>query len=1115
MEKASILLPLLLLLHDCFFPPTKSLLLFASICFGAFTPAFSVDLSGPEMRVDELRCEYLKNPVGIESVRPRLQWRLTSTTRGQKQTGYRILVASAPGMLGQDRGDLWDSGKVDSEQTSQMNYAGSALGSRQSCFWKVMAWDKAGKPSQWSSVASWSMGLLLANDWRADWISDPTLADPLHRPLRPIHCFRSELASRPYASKWCVLDLGAAHLFDSVNLLPARPAKLNHDWRTVLFPVRFKIEVANEASFRDARVVSDQTKDDWKAPRTDDVPFKFSATMARYVRLVVTKLARWDGLDYGIALGGMTVGCGNQTLDVKSVSCSDSIESADYSKAFLGKASREVAIAPDSPQVIVTFPDVPASRTVSRVPMLRREFILGEKIQRATLYVSARGFYEFRLNGQRVGDQLLSPGYTDYYKRIPYQTFDVTNLLRPGTNAMGALLGYGWYAGHMNLARLRCIDGFFPQLIAQLEVELANNQRLVLTTDGKWRSTLSGPVLWSDLLDGEGYDCRKEFSGWDKPGFDDHEWKLAWAQPKGDVPLVSPGTPPVQAIQEIAPVQVKEVKPGILVYDFGQEISGYCRLKVDGPSGSRIRIRHAELIGQNGMIDTKNLWGTAAQEDYVLDGQGRRLLEPHFTYHGFRYVELTGMPKASAADALVAVNIRSGLDTVGEFTCSNEAYNRLMTATRWTQWNMLFDVPAGCAGRSERLSWLGDIRPCVQTVNFNMDANAFFLKYMVDIRDGQTAEGRFTDIAPHNHLRDFEGCIGSPGWADAGVSLPWDMYVSLGDRQLLKEHFDSAKRWVDYVRDCNANLLWLKARGQDWGDWLPAGSPSTAKPVGSTAFFAYSTGLVAQMATVLGKTEEAAKYGQLHADIRKAFAKAFVSPEGKIGNDSQGDYVLALQFNLLDEPSRSQAVARLKEAIHRADDHPTIGFWSCALPQVLSEIGEHELAEKLVLQPSRPSWRFIVDNSTTFWESFNADGRKLSLNHWTYSSIGEWLWRNVAGINPDPQQPGYRSVVIHPRPSAEVTSCKASYQSIRGLIEVSWSKEQGSFSMDISVPVGATAEVYLPAAAPTGVTESGRPAASVEGVKFLRQEKDRIVFRVESGKYQFRSEYDPIRLCHL
>ena len=948
-------------------------------------------------------------------------------------------------------------------------------------------------------------GLLQPQDWQATWISDATLADPANRPLRPIHCYRSELAAQPDVPKWIVLDLGSSQPITSVDLVPARPLKFNSDFRTVMFPLRFKIEIALDPAFSDAQVVADQTSEDFNTPRSNHCLFHFPAVSARYVRLAVTKLARWDGDDYGVALGGLAVNAGDKLVSGHAqVTCSDSIESPEYSKSYLVQEKNTVAFAPDSAAVTVDFPGVPTKRTVSRVPLLRREFTLDQAVKRATLYVTARGFYEFHLNGRRVGDELLDPGYTDYAQRIAYQTFDVTRLVHPGANAMGALLGFGWYAGHMNLFQLRCIDGFFPLLFAQLEVELVDGRHLTLVTDGAWRTTLSGPVRWSDLLDGEGYDSRREIPGWDKPGFDDQAWKPAYSQPRDGVALVAPHCQPVRAIQEMHPISMKEVKPDVYVYDLGQEISGYCRLKVDGASGTRIAVRHAEEIGPDGMIDVRNLWGVAAEDDYLLDGKGPHVFEPHFTYHGFRYVEVTGLPQPPTPDTLVAINIHTDVATTGDFSCSNDLYNRLMTAARWTEWNMLFNVPAGCAGRAERLAWLGDIRPCVQTAMFNMDTAAFFSKYTIDIRDEQTADGRYCDITPHSSLRGANVCVGSPGWADAGVSLPWQEYVNTGDRRILEEHFDSARRWVDFVHAQNPNLLWLKARGNDWGDWLSGGTPSTPKDLGATAFFAHSTDLVSQMAAVLGREDDAKTYRDLFSQIRQAFAKAYVRADGMIGNDAEGGYALALQFDLLDEPLRSRALAHLLDSIHRANDHPTTGFWSSVeMLLALSDQGANEEAARMLNLRTKPSWGYMVDHSTTLWEAFDANTKNLSLNHWTHSAVGEWLWRNVAGINPDPADPGYQSIIIRPRPCHEVTSCQASYDSIRGPIKVSWKVQAGTFTLDLTIPVGAWARVYLPTPDESSVRESGQPAGTAEGVRFLQAGENGSVFQVESGTYHF------------
>ena len=1149
-------------------------------------------------QVANLRCEYRVNPVGIDRVGPRLSWIIRSDRRAEVQTAYQILVASSLQMLGSDSGDLWDSGKVTSDQSIQVEYAGKSLESGADCFWKVRIWDKAGQPSPWSQPATWSMGLLKPGDWRALWIGDPTLADPAKRPLTPIHCYRSAAASRPETVKWIVLDLGAVKRMDAVDVIPARPRGQNMDFRTPMFPLRFKIETADHRDFHDARLVVDRTSGDIVPPRSDSCRFAFAAVTGRYVRLTVTRLTRWDGSDYALALGGLAVFDGRQSIAVGAgVECSDSMESDRCSKRFLVDGKAEVAIAADAPALAAGIADVPAKCTVSRVPLLRREFTLAEDVRRATLHVSARGLYEVRINGKRIGDELLAPGCTDYSTRIQYQSHDVAALLHRGANAIGALLGYGWYAGHMNLNENRCFYGYFPQFIAQLDIELASGKRLSICSDGQWRSTLEGPLRWSDLLDGEGYDCRREIPGWDQPGFDDRTWQKVWSQPRDEVALVWQRSQPVRAIQEMRPVSVKKTKADVYVFDLGQEITGWCRLKVNGPAGAHLCLRHAEAAAADGNLDVNNLWGTAQRDDYILDGKGPRTLEPHFTYHGFRYVELSGLPGELKSDTLVAVNLRTAAPVTGRFECSCKLYNRIQTAAAWTQANMLFDVPTGCAARSERLAWTGDIRPCVQAALFNFDAAALLAKYTRDLRDDQTADGRFTDICPHAPLCDTTICVGSPGWADAGVSLPWTLYVNTGDRRMLAEHFQAARRWVDAIRATNPDLLWKNNRGMDWGDWMSAGN-ATPNEIGATAFFAHSADLVARMAQVLGRNSEAERYRQLFQNIRRTFVEHYVGDDGTIGGtpggkpvlrdvtgivralvkngrlafivkndvlggdpvlgkrkdlrlsyrnrgesreqvfaegaavellgeegkppeitsatygydgkafgDVQGSYALALEFGLLDEPLRSRAAGRLAQMVVNNDYHPTTGFWSSVeLLLSLSSHGQHGVASRLVDNRERPSWGYMVESGgTTLWEAFDANTRNLSLNHWTHSAVSEWLWRDVAGLNPDQRRPGYQCFTICPRPTKEVSWCKASYDSIRGPIAVHWQSAGDKFTLSTTIPANSTAIVHVPAADARSVTESDESADHAEGVKFLRMQNGAAIYEVGSGTYRFGS----------
>ena len=1143
-----------------------------------------------------LHCEYLDHPMGMDVPNPQLGWVLTSRERGDKQTAYQIIVASSPATLERNDGDDWDSGKVTSDESTLITYLGKPLVSLQTCFWKVRVWDQYDHASAWSTAASWTMGLLNSNDWKAQWISDPILADQANRPMTPIHCYRSELASCSNVVKWIVIDLGTDKQMDALDLMPARPQGEHSDFRTVMFPVRFKVEAADNLEFRQAQLLVDNTGQDFPNPRYNSCRFQFPAVRARYVRLTVTGLACWDGQDYGVALGGLAILNGERSIAVgAAVECSDSIESDLWSKNYLVAGKPAVNLV-DSPALDAGMPDTTKTATVSRVPMLRREFELTGKVRRAMLTVSARGFYEVRINGQNVSDELLAPGFTDYGARLQYQTHDVTSLLRQGMNAIGARLGYGWYAGHMNLSAMRCIYGYFPQFLAQLDVELLDGQHIKLGTDGRWRSTLEGPVRWSDLLDGEGYDCRREMPGWDQPGFADGAWQPVWTQPRNEVPLVWDRCQPVKVIQEFSPVAVREVKPDVYVFDFGHEFTGWCRLKTDGPAGTHVRLRHTEMAAPDGSIDDVSLMGTLQEEDYILDGKGERTLEPHFTYHGFRYVELTGLPGKLKPDTLTALNVRTAAGVASHFQCSNDLYNRIRLASAWTQANLLFDVPNGCAARSERIAWMGDIRPCVQSLFFNYDAAPLLTKYVNDIRDAQVADGRFTDIAPHAHLTGTPVCVGSPGWADAGVSLPWELYLNTGNQRSLAEHFEAAKRWVDAIHASNPDLLWRNNRGQDWGDWLSAGT-ETPRELGSTAFFAHSADQLSRLARALGRAPEAAQYQTLFQGIRRAFVKNYVSSNGIVGGlppgnrarqdvtetvrhllkdgkldftvhnevlggdpapqriknlrltirqgdkierqvfiegsrvevpgvsdappdiisamygydgtdlgDTQGSYALALHFGLLDEPLRSRAAKRLDELVVRNKYHPTTGFWSSVeLLLALSDNGYEADAAGMVNQRDEPSWGYMAGYNTTMWEAFDADSRKISLNHWTHSAVGEWLWRYVAGLNPDEEHPGYKSFTIRPRPSREVSWCQASFESIRGPIGIDWKLERNQFTLAISVPPNSTATVFVPASSPGVVTESGRPAARAAGVSQLRVEPGEVVYEVGSGNYDFNS----------
>lgn len=1057
----------------------KTIVLLLISMFAVHFTAYAVDHG---LSVDVNYCEFRSDPQGLDVLRPRLSWVLTSDLRGDGQSAFQVIVASSKALLNENKGDLWNSGKKASEECGT-KYDGSRLISRQHCFWKVRVWNSKGQVSAWGPTASWRMGLLTQSDWKGTWITDPKLANPKNFPLKPVHCYRSQTTPDQNQEKWIILDLGQEQDLNSINIIPARPPSYNMDFKSVMYPLRFKVDAARYKDFRDGKTIIDRSEQDILNPRQNDNIFKFETVKARYIKLRVTKLSKWDVDLYGLALGGLIVYHDTKIISKNaSVSCSDAIESEQWSAKFLLETDNLVKIAPDANAIAVHAPDladVAPKNKVSRVPTLRKVFNIDGSIKKATLYVTARGFYAFQINGAKVGNYLLSPGVSDFNKRIAYQSYDVTKLMHTGQNAMGAMLGYGWYAGHLNLFENRNIYGHYPLLLAQLELELSDGRRVTIVTDKSWKSTLEGAVLWSDLLDGEAVDLRKKNAGWSAPNFNDKNWTNVATKPLDSTKLVWQRSQPVQAIKELKPVAVKEIRKGVYVFDFGQEIAGWCRLRVEGKAGTHIRVRHAELLKENGEVDMSNLWGTTQQEDYILNGEGETELSPHFTYHGFRYAQVSGLEVSPDSGTITAVSLHDNIPETGTFSSSNALYNKLMETAKWTQRNLLFDIPIGCAARSERMGWTGDLRPCVQSLIYNMNAAAFLEKYALDMRDEQTAEGRFTDMAPKAHLQNTDICVGSPGWADAGISMPWQAYVNYGDKQILKDHYVSAKRWVEFIRSNNPNFIWEHNRGQDWGDWLSAG-PATPRVIGSTAFFAHDAEQLSLIAGALGNKADERKYHKLFQNIRRAFTARFVNDDGIISDSSgnpdvQGSYAMALRFNLLDDPLRSKAVDRLAALIKQNNNHLTTGFWSSIeMLLTLSDNYRHEVAADVVNCESQPSWSYMAKaGSGTFWESFDANTKNLSLDHWTYSSIGEWLWRYVAGLNADEQSPGYKHFTIRPRPGKDVDSCTAEYISVRGTICINWRQFAQNFRLNVKIPPGATATLYIPSTGIESIMESG------------------------------------------
>jgi alpha-L-rhamnosidase len=652
----------------------------------------------------------------------------------------------------------------------------------------------------------------------------------------------------------------------------------------------------------------------------------------------------------------------------------------------------------------------------------------------------------------------------------------------------------------------------------RLDLHLADGRVKSVTTDRTWRSTTNGPIRGASIYDGETLDARREKPGWDTPRFDDTEWNRVKTVEFPDTNIVWQPNRPVRVTRELTPVKITEPEPDTYVFDMGQNMVGWCRLRVDAPPGTEITLRHGERLKDDGTVYIANLRGAEQLDTFICGNEGRETFEPHFTYHGFRYVQVEGLPDRPEKEDLVGRVFRSAAPRAGRFECSNELINQLMKNILWTQRGNLTSVPTDCPQRDERLGWMGDIQAFSQTAIFNMDMAGFFTKWLRDVRDCQCADGRFPRFAPSPH------CRAAPAWGDGGVIIPWRVYVNYGDTRLVRRHFEAARRWVDFVHNHNSNLIWRNERQSDPSDWLngdtlkledwPDGGASVPRLVFATAFFAHSAELVGRMAEVLDRPEDARVYGKLAEDIRKAFRREFVNENARIEGDTQAGYALALRFGLLTPEQASAARAHISRRIERYGGHLSTGIQSTHRMMLeLSRRGHHDEACRLINQRTVPSWGYMIEQgATTVWERWDGyvEGRGMqdpgmnSFNHWAFGSVGEWVWRNVVGINPDPERPGYRHVIIRPRPCDSFTWARGTYRSIRGPITVDWRIENGRIRLKTVVPPNATATVHVPTSSPSEVRESGQAVSEVLGVEGVSNGEDGYAaYEIDSGHYVF------------
>ncbi|OLC06854.1 MAG: alpha-L-rhamnosidase [Gemmatimonadetes bacterium 13_1_40CM_66_11] len=751
-------------------------------------------------------------------------------------------------------------------------------------------------------------------------------------------------------------------------------------------------------------------------------------------------------------------------------------------------------------------------------PLLRRAFRVDDRVRAARLYVTSLGLYEIYLNGQRVGDQLFTPGWTSYHRRLQYQTYDVTPLLRPGANVVGAMLGDGWYRGHLGFFGQRNLYGRRLALRAQLEIRYESGRTERVVSDTGWRTT-AGPVLTSDIYGGETYDARRELNGWAGAAYDDRAWAAVALLDPPAAALVASLSPPVRRVRELRPVSIRRAPSGETLFDLGQNFAGWARLSVQGPAGTTVTLRFGEVLDRDGNLYTANLRGAGQTDRYTQSGKGREVYEPHFTFHGFRYVAARGLPAPADSTTITGIAVSSDLGQTGSFVTSDSLLNQLQHNIVWGQRSNFLDVPTDCPQRDERLGWTGDAQVFARTAAFNMDVNGFFAKWLADVAADQDPSGSVPWVIPNPLGGDSVRFAGTAGWSDVAVIIPWTMYVAYGDRRLLERQYPSMRAWVDYARRrAGPDLIWRP--GWQFGDWLALHSDDPSYPGATTgtdliatAFLAHSTDLVSRAASALGRADEAAAYLARFRAIREAFDREFVSSTGRVGENTQTAYALAIAFDLLPDSLVPAAAGRLAQDVVARDHHLTTGFLGTPnLLHVLAATGHVADAFALLTQRTYPSWLYpITRGATTMWERWDGirpdssfeDPGMNSFNHYAFGAVGDWMYRNIGGIDVDSAGPGYRRARIAPRLGAGLTNASASLETVYGTLRSTWRLDGRRFVLDVTIPANTSAEVTLWGARLDQVREGGVPLNTRDGIRAVRQHGNDAVLDIGSGRYSF------------
>ncbi len=1038
-----------------------------------------------DMNVVNLRCEYLENPQGIDVARPRLSWMLEADGRGVKQTAYRVLVASMEEKLAKNEGDLWDSGKVESDKSNHVVYDGRKLKSRDVCFWKVKTWTNMRSESDWSEVANWSMGLLKPDDWTADWISSKGRFDPRRVDLKNARWIWHSSKQPGQLENRCILS---KHFdLDADNAIKSALTTVSADDSFVL-----KVNGEQVAKGKE-----------WKSPVTVDIADALCGGEN------IIEIYAKNSQDRAGAIGkmkivtdkGKPIEIATDKSWVSSVD-SDNAPASRHAVQVLGKYGCR-------PWGKIGMASGKRRNLDSRnSPMLRKVFEISKTVKKAQISICGLGYYELYLNGSKVGDHVLDPALTPYHKRALYVTYDLAAALRQGENAIGVQLANGIYnqnRGHawkFQKAPWRA----FPQMILQLDVVYADGSKERVVSDESWSASV-GPIYRDFLRLGVWYDARREHPGWSTPAFDDSEWSAAVLREGVEGRLSAQMSEPIKVMKTLSPVDIRKSE-GQYVVDYGQNIAGWTRLKVSGEAGNEIVLDHS----RHGLPQT---------DKYTLKGEGVEVWEPRFVYHGFDTVKVSGFPGEPEKENFEACVVHTAFEERGSFESSNPLLNKIVEMTRWSYIGNFVGIPTDCPHR-EKNGWSGDAQVSCEIGMMYYGPEAAYTRWMRDFAALQAEDGKLPCIVPdggdHWGMRFLDG----PAWESAYLIIPWHIFEYRGDRRILENHYQNWKHWLSWYQDQDKVVRKPRIRGTDMsesryknpqpvnqdqiitygiGDWPPIWP--TPFEITSTAYYYNAARIIAKTAAMLGKPDEAREYADLAGEIRDAFNREFYNAEdGTYLSETPTAMSCALYFGLVEDANRQRVADNLAESLRKNNYKPTVGCLGAKfLLRALADNGHADTAYRVLTHEKRLGWGSLAASGrTTLTERINGGG---SDNHVFLGDVAAWMLEYIAGIRPDPEHPGFQRFIIKPVVIGDLEWARGSHDSPYGRIESSWKLRGDRLSLDIAVPPNSVAEVHLPAASADDVLESGKPAEKARGLRFLRMQKDHAVFEAESGNYKF------------